>query len=116
MELKRFNDIVDSQDLLEETIAQLYKDLSIDETTFRWQADLPDAYDQFRKDVESYVFEVLKMNRRVLMQLLYRVDISEKKSQTIWAFDENTRAKMLTEMVLNRELQKVLTRRLYKQK
>lgn len=115
MQIKRFSEIDLDDDLLFDTIAQLNKDLSISlDSELRWNDDVPNPYNAFRTDVKAFMLRLLNQPKSKLQATLYRVDLAEGKVQKIWAYDEETRANKLAEMVLNRVLQKVLTRRLYK--
>jgi hypothetical protein len=53
---------------------------------------------------------------RKLQQLLYRIDISEKRAmEALRGEPGRTPPQMLTELIIKRELQKVVIRRMYKQ-
>ena len=57
---------------------------------------------------------VKAISRNQLMQVLYRIDISEQKMRLIWTLEEENQNTKITQLILDRELQKVLTRLAYK--
>ena len=115
MQVKQFSQLEDGT-LLHEVIDQLNKDLASDNDPLEWLETDASPYDGFVHRVERYFRNLLSGSRRQLMSVLYRVDLPEKKTNQIWVLEDEARVKKLTEMVLNRELQKVVTRRLYRGK
>ncbi|MBO6517083.1 MAG: hypothetical protein JJ975_11085 [Bacteroidia bacterium] len=114
--LQRFEDVTQQEDLLREVLNQIYKDLNVEEDELKWDWDDPDAYTRFRDRMYRYFQNVLEQKRSSLMQILYRVDISEKQSARLWPMERDGQIKRLCDLVLNRCLQKVLTRRMFRHK
>ncbi len=113
--LTRFSDILDQNDLLHEVLEQLHKDFNTDASDFAWN-DGPHAYHQFRKELQRYIRSVYDSDLSRLKSMLYRVDVSEKKLNRIWVLDKEDQVSGLVGLVLDRELQKVLTRRMFRNK
>ncbi|MCB9262503.1 MAG: hypothetical protein H6607_09030 [Flavobacteriales bacterium] len=112
-EIKRFEDLLNHNELLQDTINQIRKDLNLDEKALFWNYESQAAYNDFVKLLEKVIQTKLRNGQPSIMQLLYRVDITEKQSAILWHLDEGDRVKKLTSLILNRELQKVLTRKFY---
>jgi SPX domain protein involved in polyphosphate accumulation len=101
--------------LLQEVLDQLYKDFNADTTDFAW-GEGPNAYVQFVKSLEDYLGKIYQHDMGRLKSLLYRVDVSERKLNRVWVQDETDHIGKLTGLILDRELQKVLTRRMFRNK
>jgi len=107
---ERFTSIKGNNDLLQQVIDQLNKDVHGFMNEFKWE-DAEDAYQNFVVAVEK---EVKALSRSQLMQVLYRIDISEQKMRLVWTLEEENQNTKITQLILDRELQKVLTRLAYK--
>ena len=105
-----FTSIKGDDDLLQQVIDQLNKDIYGFMKEFTWD-DSEDAYQSFLRAVEN---EVNTLSRSELKQVLYRIDISEQKMRLVWTLDEEDQSRKITQLILDRELQKVLTRLAYK--
>jgi len=107
---ERFTSIKGNNDLLQQVIDQLNKDVHGFISEFKWD-DAEDAYQNFLVAVEK---EVKALSRSQLMQVLYRIDISEQKMRLVWTLEEDNQNTKITQLILDRELLKVLTRLAYK--
>ena len=65
-----------------------------------------EAYKELMEQLTPAIEYMLSSNGTKLMQVLYRIDIAEEKLKT--AIDR------FTDLIIEREMQKVLTRRIYK--
>ena len=113
-EVTSYRQLESNNELLEEVIQQVNKDFGSHAIDFAWHTDDVDAYSRFVSDVQKHVTTLLDRRKTKIMELVYRVDVFESKMRVVWTLDEEDRAGKITELILNRELQKVLTRRLYK--
>ena len=107
---ERFTSVKGNNDLLQQVVDQLNKDVFGFLGEFKW-TDAPNAYDKFVQDVEQGLSQ---LSRSKLMQVLYRVDISEHKMRGVWSMEEERRIPVTAQLILDRELQKVLTRIAYR--
>lgn len=72
----------------------------------------PDKRDELKKQLATYLNELLLHDFHSLVQLLYRVDVSEKKLKTVLQESPNEDAgNLLAELVLQRQLEKLETKR-----
>lgn len=112
MDVQVFREALDKPDLLQEVIQQLHKDLSLPDNSLEWHVENPNAYDLFLRDFRKYVKQLV--NKGDLMSVLYRVDVPESQYRKVLNINEKQRVEQLADLILNRELKKVLTRRFYK--
>jgi hypothetical protein len=92
------------------TLDQVVKDLqpSEDELVLlnREAPDWQNLYDW----VDRLVLKWIESDFQRLMNALYRIDISEKKLKTKLSASETDSSELIAEMILNRELKKVVIR------
>lgn len=98
-------------EIIEKTALQVIKDFAL----FGIQIDFPDnlnyAYEELYRQLNTQVEELLALNSSKLLSILYQIDIPEKKIRK--EADENSERELpeiITELILDRELKKVLTR------
>lgn len=113
-EVTSYRQLENNHDLLVEVIQQVNKDFGSQTKDFVWHSEDDFAYSRFVRDVEKHIAYLLQAGKSKLMELVYRVDVFESKMRLVWTLDEADQVGKITELILNRELQKVLTRRLYK--
>lgn len=71
----------------------------------------PDKRDELKKQLAAYLNELLLHDFHSLVQLLYRVDVSEKKLKTVLQESPNEDAgNLLAELVIQRQLEKLVTK------
>jgi hypothetical protein len=64
--------------------------------------------------LNSCIADLLNSDYSRLMSLLYHIDISEKELNKKFASPSESASGQLTEMILDRELKKVIIRKYYK--
>lgn len=114
--IQQYQQLEGRNDLLKEVIYQLNKDFGSNIIEIQWNNDNQNPYLDFIKKVETEVSTLLQHDKATMMSILYRIDVFESKLRVVWTLDPEDRGHKLTELILNRELQKVLTRNWYKQK
>ncbi|MFT5723892.1 MAG: hypothetical protein ACI9JN_001009 [Bacteroidia bacterium] len=115
-EIQTYQQLEVRNDLLQEVVAQLNKDFGSNLIDIQWDSDKHNPYHDFIFQVKRELGRLLKSEKSTLMSILYRVDVFESKLRVVWTLDHEDQIKKLTELILNRELQKVLTRKLHNQK
>lgn len=101
----------DDERIVRETAEQVIKDFAL----FGIQIDFPDdinwAYDELFDQLEIHVSRMLAENDRLILSLLYQIDISEKKIHIESQKQPDIPLHhLITNLILERELKKVLTR------
>lgn len=106
---------LNSLELLNETANQLIKDFGIEGIEIKFSGNPDNAYKELFDQIEPHILDLLWKNTRKLQQLLYRIDIPEKlAAKALQGEPGKTPPQMLTELIIKRELQKVVIRRFYK--
>lgn len=109
------NDQLSSKDLFDAFKLQLVKDFQQSNFAADFIKDLELDYAQI---LEIIVLELQRSEKRAdsdVLQLLYRIDISESQLQRYLNKDSNKNHLMtIAELIIKRVLQKVVTKRLYK--
>lgn len=102
-----------NEQIIKETALQIIKDFG----TFGIDIDFPDdlkfAYNQLFDQLKKLILHLLKTQPEKLAALLYQIDIDEKKMKQ---FDLKLlqEHEWISEMILEREFHKVLTRHYFK--
>lgn len=78
-------------------------------------ASLPDNQHSVRQQLETYINELIQHDFPRLVELLYRVDVNEKKLKEILATHPNANsATLITDLLIERQLQKRAWRQAHK--
>lgn len=104
-------------DLINKTAQQIIKDFDWYGMDIKFSGNADNAYHELFNQINSAIEKLLNTNAEKLMEVLYRIDINEKK---VNSFSEDEReseggnkrkvSELLTELIIQRELQKVVTR------
>lgn len=108
---------LDHREVIEETAAQLIKDFSefSFEITFTGKGKTP--YDELFSQAEPVIALLLEKNTSLLHSILYRIDVAEKEIKLhSQKFPQLSLSHIITDLILRREMKKVLTRRYFKGK
>jgi hypothetical protein len=102
--------------IVRETAQQVIKDFALFGITIEFPPDIHWAYYQLFDQLNEHVHRLLGTNNKLLLSLLYQIDVSEKRIQKS-AMDnaEKQLSEIVTDLILERELKKVLTRNYFKQ-
>lgn len=101
---------LNQQELIELTAQQLIKDFDLygEKITFSGNSDM--AYAELFKQIKPIITEAINKNFEKLLQLLYLIDVSEKRVRQ--SITENPdSASAITRLIIYRELQKVIIRK-----
>ncbi|MGE5382123.1 MAG: hypothetical protein ACM3PX_01705 [Omnitrophica WOR_2 bacterium] len=101
--------------IIQQTVAQVQKDFGMFGMDIDFPANFTMAYDNLFRYVGAHIDRLLYTNLSKLSSLLYRTDISEAEIMEAWEkHPEFTKADVITELIIYRELKKVLYRNYYK--
>ncbi len=102
-----------NEQIVRETAEQVIKDFGTFGMEITFPADLNFAYDQLYEQLKIIIFDLMQKNPSRLSSLLYQIDVDEKKmkQQAPEIFSEH---EWITDMVLEREFLKVLTRHYFR--
>jgi hypothetical protein len=97
--------------IIAETFKQLQKDIGIEEDVLVFEGNPDAAYQQLFDNIEPYLFNLLQSNAQRFARVLYKVDISEGAlNKKLLTFPEKSYVRVVTEMVIYRAFQKVMTK------
>jgi len=97
--------------IIAETFHQLQKDIGIEEDVLIFEGNPESAYQQLFEYIEPYLFDLLQNNAQRFARVLYKVDISEGAlNKKLLAFPEKSYVRVVTEMIIYRAFQKVMTK------
>ena len=100
--------------VIKQTANQVIKDFATFSIDIRFPENIQLAYNELFDQVNDCIQNLLRKNPEKLMSLLYRVDLSEGSMKTARsAVNRNTEAVIISELILHRELQKVLIRNFF---
>ncbi len=112
---EKLNDISiykNNEEIIRLTAAQVEKDFASNGIDISFSGNIATAYDELFVQVKPVVQNLLENNCNKFSQLLYTIDLSEKKANEIFANNSFAYAvEKITQFILERELLKVITRK-----
>lgn len=103
------------EDVIRQTVQQIIKDFAMFGMDVEFPINMEMVYANIFRQLEGLIAELLSRNVQKLMALLYQIDIPEKNIIDSWeSHPEYTHAQVITELVIYRELRKVIFRNYYK--
>lgn len=101
--------------VIRQTVEQIIKDFAMFGMDVDFPLNMEMAYPNIFYQLEGHISDLLSRNVQKLMALLYQIDIPEKNILEAWeGHPEFTHAQVITELVIYRELKKVVFRNYYK--
>ncbi|HLO92351.1 MAG TPA: hypothetical protein VK172_14395 [Lentimicrobium sp.] len=101
--------------VIRQTVAQVKKDFGMFGLDIDFPLDFNMVYDDLFRHVVYHIDRLLAGNLQKLAALMYQIDISEKTILEGWQEHPNyTKAEVITELLIYRELKKVLFRNYFK--
>jgi len=105
---------LDQIDLLNETVRQLEKDFAGLKLKIHFSGKPELAYDELFSQVLPHIDTLLKENYSTFYNLMYRIDISEDQiKKAMGKAIDKTFSEIITDLILKRELLKVVMRKKY---
>jgi len=126
--LKKFNTIIAfmnepfdiepfkaEESVIRQTISQIQKDFGMFGMDVDFPVNMNCIYEDLFRYLEYHISGLLVTNVNKLMALLYQIDLNEKTIMASWEeHPEFTHAQVIAELVIYRELKKILFRNYYK--
>ena len=107
-------DVLISKELIEKTVQQLNKDFGTIQASIEFNGAVYEAYNIIFRQIYLIVKNLIENNFSILIRLLYTIDVHEKTAGNSLKNHED-RAANLTDLILRREVEKVLTREYFSQ-
>jgi len=103
--------------IIHETADQIIKDFAIFGIAIEFSGDCEKVYSELKFQLEDQIDKLIGSNFEKLMSVLYRIDVSEKQIAEVTAGQSPARySNVISDKIIERELQKVLTRIYYQTK
>ena len=100
--------------IVRETAQRIIDDFEYFHVEITFSGNERTAYEELMNQLIPAMNNLLVKNKQKLMQVLYKIDISEQKlSKAISKFPKVQLAEIIAHLVIEREMQKVITRKLF---
>ncbi|HSH65049.1 MAG TPA: hypothetical protein VLB84_04435 [Bacteroidia bacterium] len=104
-------------DIIKDTASQVIKDFDMFGLEIKFSGNAYKAYDELFEQILPHLDKLITSNQHKFMGILYRIDVNEEQIKK--AVSENQSESLLeiiTDLVIKRELQKVVIRKQYSKK
>ncbi len=102
-------------DLIKDTAAQIIKDFDMFGMEIKFSGNAYNAYQELFEQIEPQIKNLINNNHQKFLGILYRIDVSDIQIKK--AVSENSSESfsvIVTDLIIKRELQKVVIREHYK--
>ncbi len=102
-------------DLIKETANQIIKDFDMFGFEIKFSGSVYNAYEELFEQIEPHISELVNSNLQKFMSILYRIDLSDEQIKK--AVNDNSSepfSAIVSDLIIKRELQKVVIRNHYK--
>ncbi|HRG38868.1 MAG TPA: hypothetical protein PK289_10080 [Bacteroidia bacterium] len=102
-------------DLIKDTANQVIKDFDMFGLEIKFSGNAYNAYEELFDQIQPHIDKLINSNQQKFLGILYRIDISEEQVKK--AVHDNLSepfSHIITDLVIKRELQKVVIRKQYK--
>ena len=102
-------------DLIKDTANQIIKDFDMFGMEIKFSGNAYNAYEELFEQIEPQIKNLIETNHQKFLGFLYRIDLSDVQIKK--AVSENASesfAAIVTDLIIKRELQKVVIREHYK--
>lgn len=104
-------------DLIKDTANQIIKDFEMFGMEIKFSGNAYNAYEELFEQIEPHISHLISSNQQKFMGILYRIDLNDEQIKK--AVNENSTepfSAIVTDLIIKRELQKVVIRNHYKLK
>lgn len=102
-------------DLIKATADQIIKDFEMFGMEIKFSGNPYNAYEELFDQIEPQIKKLIDSNRSKFLGILYRIDLNDEQVKK--AVNENSSepfSEIITDLIIKRELQKVVIRNHYK--
>lgn len=100
-------------EFIRETAAQIIKDFEIAGEEISFSGNAETAYAELKSQILPIVEKLLQSNFEKFLFLLYKIDVSENAVKNILAENEKVFSENICDLILERELKKVIVRKYF---
>ena len=102
-------------DLIKDAANQIIKDFDMFGLEIKFSGNAFNAYEELFEQIEPHINQLINSNQQKFMSILYRIDLSDEQIKR--AVNENSSepfSAIVSDLIIKRELQKVVIRNHYK--
>jgi hypothetical protein len=102
-------------DLIKDTANQIIKDFDMFGLEIKFSGNVYNAYEELFEQIEPHINQLISSNQQKFMEILYRIDLNDEQIKK--AMNENLSesfSTIVSDLIIKRELQKVVIREHYK--
>ncbi|MUP37655.1 hypothetical protein GNY23_07490 [Labilibaculum sp. 44] len=104
------------EEVIRQVAAQIEKDFDQFGLEVKFSGEIHNAYEELFSQLNEHLTYLLDRDYHRLILLLYQIDVSEKQIiKTELDFPDVPKSELLTELIILRELKKVLIRNYFKE-
>ena len=104
------------EEVIRQVAAQIEKDFDQFGLEVKFSGEIHNAYEELFSQLNEHLTHLLDKDYHRLILLLYQIDVSEKQIiKTELNFPDVPKSELLTELIILRELKKVLIRNYFKE-
>ena len=115
MNLTNISQYFNRLDLIKDTANQIIKDFDMFGLEIKFSGNAYNAYEELFEQIEPHINQLISSNQQKFMGILYRIDLSDEQVKK--AVHENLSesfSAIVSDLIIKRELQKVVIRNHYK--
>lgn len=110
-----WSDYYQRQEFILQTAQQIIKDFAEFGIDIKFSGDTEGAYRELFEQLEFHIRNILQGKQDTFFQMLYRIDVSDKSiKRSIALHPEESLESVLADVIIQRELKKVLLRFYFK--
>lgn len=110
-----WSDYYQRQEFIVQTAQQIIKDFAEFGIDIRFSGDTDGAYQELFNQLEYHIRGILQGKQDTFFHMLYRIDVSDKSiKRSIALHPDETLESVLADVIIQRELKKVLLRYYFK--
>ncbi|MCK6648865.1 MAG: hypothetical protein L6Q66_04355 [Bacteroidia bacterium] len=117
MDLSNLSNYFNKLDLIKDTADQIIKDFDMFGLEIRFSGNAYNAYEELFEQIEPHIKKLIDSNQSKFMGILYRIDVSDDQiKKAVKDNSSESFSEIITDLIIRRELQKVVIRQHYKTK
>lgn len=101
-------------EIIRATAEQIIKDFEVFGEKIEFSGNAEAAYGELKSQILPIISRLISGNFEKFLSLLYRIDVSEKSVKEIFQDHPQKPEERISEMIIERELKKVIIRKYYK--
>lgn len=115
MDFNNISQYFNKLDIIQDTANQIIKDFDMFGLEIKFSGNAYNAYEELFEQIEPHIKNLIDTNQSKFMGILYRIDLNDEQIKK--AVKENhseSFSEIITDLIIKRELQKVVIRKHYK--